>query len=78
AFPSGGAREAPAMDHAVIPPQIAEDIDIVDERQKPRERAQVRAAQVPGQIVDLSDVGEEVAFVRDVQEKVGDHCLYGP
>ena len=44
------------MDHAVLAAQVAEDIDVADERRKAGEGAQVRAAQVACQIVDLGDV----------------------
>ena len=75
---SGCAREAPAMDHAVLAAQVAEYIDVVDERRKVGEGAQVRAAQVACQIVDLGDVRHKIALVRVLQEKVGGYGLFGP
>ena len=72
------AREAPAMDHAVLAAQVAEDIDVVEERRKAGEGAQVRAAQVSCQTVDLGDVRHKIALVRVLQEKVGGYGLFGP
>ena len=65
------------MDHAVFAAQLAEDIDVVDERRKAGEGAQVRAAQVACQIVDLGDVRHKIALVRVLQE-VGGYGLFGP
>ena len=75
---SGCAREAPAMIHAVLMAQVAEDIDVVNECRKAEEGAQVRAAQVACQIVDLGDVRQKIALVRVLQEKVGGYGLFGP
>ncbi|MEW8689093.1 MAG: hypothetical protein AB2556_25005 [Candidatus Thiodiazotropha sp.] len=58
--------------------QVAVDVHIVDERWKPREGAQVRAAQMAGQIVDLGDVWHKIALRRVLQEKVGCHSPLGP
>ena len=74
---SGSASEALAMDHAVLAAQVAEDIDIIVERRKAGEGAQVRAAQVACQIVDLGDVRHKIALVRILQEKVGGYGLFG-
>ncbi|MEW8689067.1 MAG: hypothetical protein AB2556_24875 [Candidatus Thiodiazotropha sp.] len=63
------------MDHAVLAAQVAEDIDVVDERWKAGEGAQVRAAQVASQIVDLGDVRHKIALMRVLQEKVGGYGL---
>ena len=43
------------MEHAVLAAQVAKDIDVVDKRLKAGEGAQVRAAQIACQIVDLGD-----------------------
>ena len=75
---SGCAREAPAMDHAVLAAQVAKDIDDVDECRKAGEGAHVHAAQVACQIVNLGDVRQKIALVRVLQEKVGGYGLFGP
>lgn len=66
------------MDYAVLAAQVAEDIDVVDERRKAGEGAQVRAAQVARQVVDLGDVRHKTALVRVLQEEVGGYGLFGP
>ena len=75
---SGCAREAPAMDHAVLAVQGAKDIDVVDKHRKAGEGAQVRAAQVACQIVDCGDVQHKIALVSVLQEKMGGYGLFGP
>ena len=75
---SGCAREAPSMGHAVLATEVAKDKDVVDERWKARKGAQMRAAQIACQIVDLGNVRHKVALVRVFQEKVGGYSLFGP
>ncbi|MEW8689158.1 MAG: hypothetical protein AB2556_25330, partial [Candidatus Thiodiazotropha sp.] len=63
------------MDHAVLTAQVAEDIDVIDERRKAGEGAQVRAALVARQVVDIGDVRHKIALVRVLQEEVGGYGL---
>ena len=55
------------MEHAVLAAQVAEDTDVVDERRKAGDGAQVRAAQIACQIVDLGYVRYKIALVRVLQ-----------
>ena len=55
------------MEQAVFAAQVAKDTDVVDKRRKAGEGAQVRAAQIACQIVDLGDAQYKIALVRVLQ-----------
>ena len=55
------------MEHAVLTAQVAKDIGRRRQTLEGREGAQVRAAQIACQIVDLGDVRYKIALVRVLQ-----------
>ena len=65
-----GAGRFSFLVHTLLSDKRAKQVEVVDERRKTSQWSKVRAAFVSCEIVDLGDVGNEVAFVRLFQEKV--------
>ena len=63
--------KAAFLEDTVFTAEIAEHVDVVNECGKPLQQTQVGAAEVPCQVVDLADVGHEVAVMRVLEKEMG-------